>query len=108
MIILQDFLSTTIWYFGFEVAKLSLVFPNCNHVMWRGWWWEGGLSEKKQKKEKALPCIEPSQAIPTYITHSFASDLCLEKLGDMQPYKIAAVKCFNFQSSVVLDNAVPY
>lgn len=85
IVIWQGFLSRTIWYFEFEMVKLSLVFPNCNRVVWWGWWSLGWLSEQKQKPKKALQCIALSKAIAPYITHSFTSDLCLEKSCDMQP-----------------------
>lgn len=104
IVILQGFLSSTVWYFEFETVKLSLVFPNCSHIVWQGQWWQGALSEKKQKPKKALQCMELSQAIAACTIHSFTSDLGLEKLSDMQPYKISTIKSLKFQSSVVLDN----
>lgn len=50
--------------------------------------WRGGADRVRQvrkgKNQKKL-----SQTIAAYIIHSFTSDLCLEKLSDMQPYKIS-------------------
>lgn len=40
--------------------------------------------------------MELSQAIAACTIHSFTSDLCLEKLSEMQPYKISTIKSLKF------------